>query len=110
MMARRSTTVVGGLLIALALAGGGTVPAAGRGDPRDEALAREPRRIGVGVVPADLDGGTIFFRARLPAIASIGIIIMKRPISMVMPIVVLYQSVLAEMPAKAEPLLPAPSV
>ena len=38
-MARRSTTVVGGLLIALALAGGGTVPAAGRGDPRDEALA-----------------------------------------------------------------------
>ena len=39
-MARRSPTVVGGLLIALALAGsGGTVPAASSVDPRDGALA-----------------------------------------------------------------------
>src|SRR5512141_593956 len=54
--------------------------------------------------------GTIFFFARLPATASIGIIIMKRPINIVMPIVELYQSVFAEIPAKADPLLPAPSV
>ncbi len=55
-------------------------------------------------------GGTVFLRTRLPAIASIGIIIRKRPISIVNPIVVLYHLVLAEIPAKAEPLLPAPSV
>ncbi len=65
-----------------------------------------------GVVTGNVpnDGGTIFFRARLPAIASMGMIMKKRPISIVMPIVVLYQSVFAEMPAKAEPLLPAASV
>ena len=34
----------------------------------------------------------------------------KRPTNIVMPIVVLYQSVFAVMPAKAEPLLPAPEV
>src|SRR5216684_2590917 len=65
-----------------------------------------------GVVTGNVpnDGGTIFSRARLPATASIGMIIMKRPTSIVMPIVVLYQRVFAEMPAKAEPLFPAPSV
>ncbi len=65
-----------------------------------------------GVVTGNVpnDGGTIFLRARLPAMASIGMIIMKRPISIVTPIVVLYQRVFAEMPAKAEPLFPAASV
>src|SRR5882724_7245748 len=42
-----------------------------------------------GNVPSD--GGTIFLRARLPAIASIGMTIMKRPMSVARPIVVLYQ-------------------
>src|ERR1039458_9857910 len=59
-----------------------------------------------GNVPSD--GGTYFFCARLPAIASMGMIIRKRPISMVKPMVVLYQSVLGFKPPNAEPLLPAP--
>src|SRR6185295_1462720 len=65
-----------------------------------------------GVVTGNVpnDGGTIFLRARLPAIASIGMIIMKRPTSIAIPIDVLYQSVFAEIPAKAEPLLPVPEV
>jgi len=60
------------------------------------------RVVNSGVVTGNVpnDGGTIFLRARLPAIASIGMIIMKRPISIVMPIVVLYQSVFAEMPRR----------
>src|SRR6266850_4409660 len=57
-----------------------------------------------GKVPSD--GGTVFLRARFPAIASIGMIMKNLPTNIVMPIVVLYQSVFAEMPAKAEPLLP----
>ena len=55
-------------------------------------------------------GGTVFLRPRFPANASIGIIIRKRPKSIAMPIVVLYQYVFAEIPAKAEPLLPVPEV
>ena len=58
-----------------------------------------------GNVPSD--GGTYFFCARLPAIASIGMIIRKRPISMVKPPAMLYQGVFVVSPAKAEPLLPA---
>jgi hypothetical protein len=61
-----------------------------------------------GNVPSD--GGVIFLRPKLPAMASIGIIIMKRPNSIASPIVVLYQSVLALSPANAEPLLPVPDV
>src|ERR1019366_572487 len=59
-----------------------------------------------GNVPSD--GGTYFFCARLPAMASMGMIIRNRPINMSNPMVVLYQSVLAFNPPKAEPLLPAP--
>ena len=44
-----------------------------------------------GNVPSD--GGTYFFFARLPAIASMGMIIKKRPISVSSPSVVLYQKV-----------------
>src|SRR4026209_2666655 len=62
----------------------------------------------VGNVPAE--GGTTFLPTSDPAIASAGTIIRKRPASIVTPRVVLYQSVLALIPAKAEPLLPAPLV
>ena len=54
------------------------------------------------------DGGAYFLSARLPAMASMGMIIRIRPISMSNPTAVLYQSVLAFNPAKAEPLLAAP--
>src|SRR5262252_7813398 len=57
-----------------------------------------------GKVPAD--SGTVFFLARLPAMAMIGIIMKKRPRSCAVPVVVLYQSVFAFMPANAEPLFP----
>src|SRR5215213_9471649 len=56
------------------------------------------------------EGGTAFLRARFPATASIGTIIMNRPKSIATPRLVLYQYVFAEMPAKAEPLLPVPDV
>ena len=46
----------------------------------------------------------------MPAMASAGTIIQKRPMSMSRPSVTLYQGVFALMPAKAEPLLPAPLV
>ena len=54
------------------------------------------------------DGGTSFLRPRLPASASIGMMIMNRPSIIAKPIVVLYHLVFADMPAKAEPLLPVP--
>ena len=62
-----------------------------------------------GVVTGNVprEGGTYFLRARLPAIASMGMIIRKRPINMVNAPAVLYQSVFVVRPAKAEPLLPA---
>jgi len=58
----------------------------------------------VGKVPAD--GGTVFFAASDPAIAIAGMIIQKRPTSIAMAPVTLYQSVLPVRPAKADPLLP----
>ena len=58
----------------------------------------------VGKVPED--AGTVFFAASEPAIAMAGMIIQKRPTSMAMAPVTLYQSVLPLRPAKAEPLLP----
>ena len=61
-----------------------------------------------GNVPSD--GGTYFFFARLPAIASMGMIMKKRPISMVIAPDVLYQRVFPFRPPKAEPLLPAMDV
>ncbi len=50
--------------------------------------------------------GAIFFAASEPAIAMIGMIMRKRPISMAMPSVVLYQGVFAVSPANALPLFP----
>ena len=61
-----------------------------------------------GKVPSE--GGTRFFRPRLPAIASIGTIMKNRPMSVSSPIALLYQSVFAFRPAKADPLFAAPSV
>ena len=58
--------------------------------------------------PVPALAGTIFFFARLPAIASIGTIMKNRPSSIAAPSVELYQSVFAERPANAEPLLPVP--
>src|ERR1017187_1684034 len=60
----------------------------------------------VGNVP--LVTGTSFFAARLPAIARAGIMKRNLPTSISRPIVRLYQGVLALIPAKALPLLPAP--
>ena len=58
----------------------------------------------VGNVPAE--GGTDFLAASEPAIAMAGMIIQKRPTNIATAPVMLKNSVLAEMPAKAEPLLP----
>src|SRR5262249_27825974 len=73
-------------------------------------LTNNPVNNGVvtGNVPSD--GGTLFLRTRLPAIASVGMIMKKRPNNILIPSVELYQSVFAFSPAKAEPLLPAPEV
>src|SRR5580658_8138860 len=62
-----------------------------------------------GVVTGNVpkDGGTYFFLAKFPAIASMGMIMKNRPISMVMAPDVLYQRVFPFSPPKAEPLLPA---
>src|ERR1700681_4041011 len=59
----------------------------------------------VGNVP--LVTGISFFAARLPAIARAGIMNRNLAISISMPIVRLYQGVLALIPAKALPLFPA---
>src|ERR1700722_13714541 len=61
-----------------------------------------------GEVPGD--GGTSFFLARLPAIASIGTIIRNRPTSIAAPSDKLYQCVLGLNPAKADPLFPVAEV
>src|SRR5580698_5861281 len=58
-----------------------------------------------GNVPSE--GGTYFFLAKFPAIASMGMIMKNRPISMVIAPEVLYQRVFPFSPPKAEPLLPA---
>src|SRR2546428_10911240 len=60
----------------------------------------------VGKVP--LVVGTNFLAARLPAIARAGMMKRNLPTSMSRPMVRLYQGVLALIPAKALPLLPAP--
>src|SRR5437588_5890980 len=62
----------------------------------------------VGNVP--LVTGISFFAARLPAMASAGIMNRNLPISISIPRVRLYQGVLALSPAKALPLFPAPLV
>ena len=79
-------------------------------DDQDHAdqQADEQRRHGSGNVPSE--AGTVFFAASEPAIASAGTMTMKRPISMAMPSVMLYQGVLPESPPKAEPLLAAAEV
>src|ERR1039457_1092855 len=51
--------------------------------------------VATGNVPAE--AGTVFFFARLPAIASMGMIIKNRPTSIVNPPAVLYQGVLPYM-------------
>src|SRR5207245_1430571 len=56
------------------------------------------------------DSGTSFLPARLPAIARMGMWEIKRPNSVAKPVVVLYQSVFALIPANADPLLPAADV
>ena len=57
-----------------------------------------------GKVPADL--GTVFFFARLPAMASTGMIMKNRPNSWATAVVVLYHIVFGIRPPNAEPLLP----
>src|SRR6185437_9150144 len=70
------------------------------------------RIVNSGVLTGNMptDGGIRFFRARFPARARAGIIMRKRPESMVNPRLRFYQGVLALNPAKAEPLLPAADV
>jgi hypothetical protein len=65
-----------------------------------------------GVVTGNVpnDGGTYFFLAKFPAMASMGMIMKKRPTSMVIAPTVLYQGVFPFRPPKAEPLLPAMEV
>ena len=55
-------------------------------------------------VPAE--AGTVFLAASEPAIAMAGMIIQKRPMNIATAPVMLKNNVLAESPAKAEPLLP----
>src|SRR5207244_7216567 len=61
-----------------------------------------------GNVPAD--AGTRFLRPRLPAIASIGMIMKKRPIGIAIASEMLYHFVFAVRPPNADPLLPVPDV
>src|SRR5262245_26290811 len=61
-----------------------------------------------GKVPKD--GGTYFFCARLPATATMGLVMKNRPTSIVIAPAVLYQGVFVVRPANAEPLLPAEDV
>src|SRR5208337_1169651 len=70
------------------------------------------RTVNRGVVTGNVPAvaGTAFFFARLPAIASMGMIMKNRPTSMVIAPAVLYQRVLPFMPPNAEPLFPADDV
>ena len=61
--------------------------------------------VAVGKVPGP--AGTVALAAMLPATASKGSKVRKRPAIMARPIVVLKKGVLAFSPAKAEPLLAA---
>src|SRR4029077_10766243 len=67
------------------------------------------RMLNSGVVTGNVpsDGGTYFFFARFPAIASMGRIMKNRPTSIVIPPAMLYQGVFQCSPPNAEPLLPA---
>ena len=67
---------------------------------------RRPAKVGVSVGNVPEEAGAAVFLASAPAIPSNGTIIMKRPINIASPSVVLYQGVLAVRPANAEPLLP----
>ena len=58
-----------------------------------------------GKVPTD--SGTIRFLARLPAIASTGTIMKKRPSSWATAVLVLYHMVFTFRPPNADPLFPA---
>ena len=69
---------------------------------------RRPEKSGPDTGKLPLVAAARFLRPRLPASASAGMIMMKRPTSIAMPMVVLYQYVLAVRPAKALPLLPVP--
>ena len=62
------------------------------------------RGVVTGKVPKD--GGTYFLLARLPAIASIGMIIRNRPTSIVMAPAVLYQSVFASQSGESGAVVP----
>ena len=65
------------------------------------------RMLNVGVVTGNVpgEGGTIFFRARFPAMASIGTITRNRPTKVAIPMVVLYQSVLALSPGEGRTVI-----
>jgi hypothetical protein len=58
----------------------------------------------VGKVPSE--AGTDFLLASEPAIAIVGMIIQKRPTNIAIAPVMLKNSVLAEIPANADPLFP----
>ena len=80
-----------------------------RADDHDNARQQHRKqRLSTGNVPSD--GGAIFLVTRFPATASIGTIIRKRPASMDMPGVTVYQCVFALIPANAEPLFPVADV
>src|ERR1700727_3903199 len=66
------------------------------------------RGVGTGKVPGE--GGTTFFFARFPAIASIGTIIRNRPTSIAAASDKLYQCVFGLNPPKADPLFPVAEV
>ena len=70
------------------------------------------RTVNSGVVTGNVpnEGGTKFLLAKLPASASIGTIIRKRPINIANPRVVLNQYVFADIPANADPLFPVAEV
>ncbi len=67
---------------------------------------KRPANSGVSVGNVPALAVTRFFRTMLPAIASSGTIIKKRPISIEIPSVVFQYGVFAEIPANALPLLP----
>ncbi len=61
-----------------------------------------------GKVPSE--AGVVFFLARFPAMARMGMTMKNRPNSCAAAVLVLYHMVLAFRPAKAEPLFPAEDV
>ena len=73
-----------------------------------ETSSAENSGVVTGKVPADC--GTVFLRARLPAIARVGITAKNRPSNVEIPVVALYHGVFALIPANAEPLFPVAEV